>query len=70
MCLAAPSSLRWVLFLLLSFVSHLSFAQEPPVKYGVVSEEEVKMQVYAKDTSAAVVVLADYGYLRFPNPLS
>ncbi|ALI98888.1 DUF3857 domain-containing protein [Rufibacter tibetensis] len=48
----------------------MSFAQEPPVKYGVVSEEEVKMRLYPKDTSAAVVILADYGYLHFPNPLS
>lgn len=36
-------------------------AQDAPVKYGKVTDEELKMKSYAKDTSAAAVVLVDYG---------
>ncbi len=39
--------------------------QEAPVKFGKVTEEEVKMTVYDKDTSAVAVVLADYGRSYF-----
>lgn len=38
-----------------------SFAQKPPIKFGNVSEEEVARKVYAKDSSAAALVIADYG---------
>ena len=36
-------------------------AQKPPIKFGDVSLEEVKMTRYEPDSSAAAVVLADYG---------
>lgn len=36
-------------------------AQKPPLKFGDVSLEEVKMDRYEPDSSAAAVVLADYG---------
>lgn len=36
-------------------------AQKPPIKFGDVPIEQVKMTQYEMDTSAAAVVLADYG---------
>jgi transglutaminase-like putative cysteine protease len=36
-------------------------AQKPPIKFGDVPIEQLKMKRYEKDTSAAAVVLADYG---------
>jgi len=38
-----------------------AFAQKPPIKFGDVPIEDLKMTRYAKDSSAAAVVLADYG---------
>ena len=35
--------------------------QKPPVKFGDVSLEEITMRSYEKDTSAAAIILADYG---------
>jgi Domain of Unknown Function with PDB structure (DUF3857)/Transglutaminase-like superfamily len=37
------------------------FAQKAPVKFGEVPIEDLKMTHYAKDSSAAAVVLVDYG---------
>ncbi|GHA75353.1 DUF3857 domain-containing protein [Pontibacter akesuensis] len=48
--------------LLVSFTSS-AFAQD--AKFGKVSEAELKMSVYDKDTSAAAVILSDYGFTRF-----
>ncbi|MCX2739612.1 DUF3857 domain-containing protein [Pontibacter anaerobius] len=53
----------FVLALVLAGFSHHSAAQA--VKFGKVSEEELKMSVYDKDTSAAAVILSDYGFSRF-----
>lgn len=39
----------------------LSIAQKPPAKFGDVSIDELKMTSYDKDSSAAAVVLMDYG---------
>ena len=36
-------------------------AQKPPLKFGEVSMEVLKMKRYEKDTSASAVVLADFG---------
>lgn len=36
-------------------------AQKPPIKFGNVSMEEIKMTRYEPDSSAAAVILADYG---------
>lgn len=36
-------------------------AQKPPIKFGDVPIEQLKMKRYEKDTSASAVVLADYG---------
>lgn len=38
-----------------------AIAQKPPMKFGDVSMDELKMTTYEKDSSAAAVVLADYG---------
>lgn len=36
-------------------------AQKPPIKFGEVPIEDLKMNVYALDSSAEAVILADYG---------
>lgn len=41
------------------------WADNTPVKYGNVSENELNMKVYDKDTSAAAVILGEYGELRY-----
>jgi hypothetical protein len=37
----------------------------PPMKYGFISKEDLEMKVYPPDTSAAAVVLCDYGTVHF-----
>jgi hypothetical protein len=39
----------------------LVYAQKSPVKYGDISIEEMTMKMYDRDSSAAAVVLLDYG---------
>jgi hypothetical protein len=48
------------LALVLSF-SINAFAQKAPIKFGDVTIEDLKMTHYSKDSSAAAVVLVDYG---------
>lgn len=43
------------------FFVNLVFAQKPPIKFGKVSMDEMKMTVYEKDSTAEAVILADYG---------
>ena len=38
-----------------------AFAQKPPIKFGDIPMEDMKMTIYPKDSSAEAVVLADYG---------
>ncbi|MEQ9414020.1 MAG: transglutaminase domain-containing protein [Cyclobacteriaceae bacterium] len=45
-------------FVLLSIIV---LAQKPPIKFGKISDEELKMNEYEGDKSAAAVVLVDYG---------
>jgi transglutaminase-like putative cysteine protease len=40
-------------------------AQKPPIKWGEVPAEDLTMAVYPADTSAAAVVLADFGEVTF-----
>ncbi len=40
-------------------------AQKPPLKWGKVDFEDLQMEVYSKDSTAAAVVLADYATIRF-----
>lgn len=49
------------LFLALFFSSVVAFAQKPPIKFGKVSKDELKMEQYDKDPDADAVVLCDYG---------
>lgn len=39
-------------------------AQKPPIKFGEVSIDELKMKRYDKDTTASAIVLCDYGESR------
>ncbi len=48
----------------LLFLSLISMADKPPIKFGNVSMDELKMSVYEPDTSAPAVVLCDYGYFN------
>ncbi|OKL41963.1 DUF3857 domain-containing protein [Pontibacter flavimaris] len=52
----------FVLALVVAGFSHQAAAQA--VKFGKVSEDELRMSVYDKDTSAAAVILSDYGFTR------
>lgn len=43
-------------------VVQISTAQKSPIKFGVIPPEDLKMTVYAKDSSAGAVILTDYGH--------
>ena len=53
--------MKRITILLALFVSFSTVAQKPPIKFGNVSDEDLAMTVYSFDSSAAAVVLADYG---------
>ncbi|MGV3538292.1 MAG: transglutaminase domain-containing protein [Rufibacter sp.] len=53
-----------VLWLLLLGVQTIGLCDDP-LKLGLVTEQDLKMKVYDKDTSAAAVVLYDYGQSSF-----
>jgi hypothetical protein len=38
-----------------------SNAQKSPIKFGKITDPEIQMTVYDKDTSAEAVIIADYG---------
>ena len=42
----------------------VSFCQKPPIKFGDVSMDELKMTVYPKDSSVEAVVLVDFAESR------
>lgn len=52
--------LLFLLIFLVFFTGNL-YAQKSPIKFGDVPIEDLKMTRYSKDSSAAAVVLADYG---------
>jgi len=52
---------NFILCAALLCVTSYAFGQKPPSKFGEVTFEDLKMQRYEKDTSAAAVVLVDYG---------
>jgi len=43
----------------------MSFAQEISLKYGKISNDELNLKVYSKDTTAAAVVLYDDGFASY-----
>lgn len=48
--------------LIIALTSLTIYAQKkPPIKFGEIPMEDLKMVSYAKDTSAAAVILTDYG---------
>jgi hypothetical protein len=47
-----------------SVISQLS-AQKSFMKFGKIPEQDIEMTVYPNDTSAAAVVLGDFGFTRF-----
>lgn len=49
---------------LLAGVCSVSFAQKDPVTFGEIPLEDLRMVTYPQDTSAAAVILADYGEAR------
>jgi len=51
--------------LILIGAGKIALAENLPVKFGKVSEAELKMKVYDKDTSASAVILCDYGETFF-----
>lgn len=59
--------MRKLTFLLSCFFFFVSvlFAQEISLKYGKISNDELNMKVYSKDTTAAAVVLYDDGYASY-----
>ncbi len=40
-------------------------AQDEAAKFGKIEKADLEMRTYPKDTSAAAVILSDYGYTRF-----
>ena len=48
----------------------VAYSQKPPLKFGDVSIDEVKMTHCAADSSAAAVILFDYGVTRLNYTLS
>lgn len=55
----------WIL-LLCFLVGNLSvFSQEISLKYGKITDDELKMTTYDKDTSAVAVILYEDGYLSY-----
>src|SRR3712207_6918848 len=46
------------------FFSQQTISQPDPVKWGKVSDEELKLKVCSFDSAAAAVVLFDYGKVR------
>jgi hypothetical protein len=42
-------------------VSLFTFAQKPPIKFGDIPLEDMKMTIYPNDSSAEAVILAEYG---------
>ena len=55
----------WMFLFLLTASSPLVQAQRPPIKWGKIATSDLAMTAYEQDTSAAALVLADYGSLQF-----
>lgn len=54
--------MRTLLVVSIILISSFSLsAQKPPIKFGDVPLEQIKMKYYERDSSAAAVILVDYG---------
>jgi len=56
----------FMMFILLG-ISVLVYAQKAPMKYGKVDKADLEMKAYPADTSAAAVILCNYGYFSSQN---
>ncbi len=54
-----------LLLLLCLWLTHSSWAQKKPMKWGKISNEHAKLSEYAADPDAAAIVLGDYGEANF-----
>ena len=54
-----------ILFAMFFTLPCLVFGQKEPMKFGKVPQEDLDMKVYEPDTSAAAVVLGDFGQVAF-----
>jgi hypothetical protein len=53
--------MRTITCLVSLFISWSSFSQKSPIKFGEIPIEDMRMTIYDRDSSAAAVVLVDYG---------
>ncbi len=53
--------MKQITILLALLVSFTALAQKPPIKFGNIPIEDLKMTVYPGDSTATAVVLADFG---------
>jgi hypothetical protein len=59
-----PYEKPFSLFVLLVICCFPVFSQKAPIKFGTVDKADLEMMVYEPDTSAAAVILCDYGYFN------
>ncbi|MEQ6121133.1 transglutaminase domain-containing protein [Reichenbachiella sp. MALMAid0571] len=62
MKLAKPPFALVLIFLLIPLAG---YSEKPPIKFGDVPLEQLKMKLYEKDTNANAVILMDYGTSHF-----
>lgn len=58
-------SLGLACILLAALAPAATQAQDPPIRWGKIPEEHLRMEHFPADTNASVVVLADYGTVHF-----
>ena len=51
-----------VFLILILLLTENSFAQKAPIKFGKINKNDLEKEVYEIDTSAAAIILCDYGY--------
>lgn len=63
------STKRVLMAVALTLISGVAWGQAEPMKWGKIDPEDMEMKVYAPDTTAAAVVLGDYGdaYFTYNN---
>ncbi len=62
-----PFIMRLSLILCFLLTGHLALSQKSPIKFGDIPVEDMKMVIYDKDSSAAAVVLTDFGVSYVSN---
>jgi hypothetical protein len=59
------NSIRTIFVIAALLLSINVMAQKAPIKFGKISDEELNMVVYDKDTTAEAVILCDYGDSKY-----